>query len=64
MSIAIDFRIQYLTLQRSYLQAQIMNNWSRGLYASPLENCLLQTQLKMVNAELDSLTGKKLDKTV
>ena len=58
MSLLTTLRLQELTLQRNYLQAQLLHNYSR-LYVNPVDNVMIQTQLQAVNAELDSL--HKLD---
>ena len=58
MSLLTTLRLQELTLQRNYLQAQLLHNYSR-LYMNPADNVMIQTQLQAVNAELDSL--HKLD---
>lgn len=58
MSLLTTLRLQELTLQRNYLQAQLLHNYSR-LYMNPVDNVMIQTQLQAVNAELDSL--HKLD---
>lgn len=54
MSLMVNLRIQYLTLQRNYLQAQLTNNVN-WIYRNPIQNCILETQLQAVNTELDSL---------
>ena len=58
MSLLTTLRLQELTLQRNYLQAQLLHNYPR-LYMNPVDNVMIQTQLQAVNAELDSL--HKLD---
>lgn len=59
MSLLVSLRLQELTLQKHYLQAQLLHNYSRRLYMNPISNVVLQTQLQAINAELDSL--HKLD---
>lgn len=54
MSLLVNLRIQYLTLQRNYLQAQLFHNFSSALHY-PVSNCIVESQLKAVDAELDSL---------
>ena len=59
MSLLVSLRLQELTLQKHYLQAQLLHNYSRGLYMNPVDNIMIQAQLQAINAELDSI--RKLD---
>lgn len=60
MSLLINLRIQELKFQRNYLQAQLLNGWANR-YSNDIQNCVLQTELQAVNAELNSLTNSRLD---
>ena len=60
MSLIVDLRIQELTLQKNYLQAQLLNSWQNRWY-SDIQSSVVQTQLQAVTAELNSLQGNNLD---
>lgn len=60
MSLLVNLRIQELKFQRNYLQAQLLNGWANR-YCNDVQNCMLQTELQAVNAELNSLQGNKLN---